>query len=155
MIDRAPPLPSLPEPKKKNGVFSSSANLALGNRLDPAQREVDGNGHDANDPNRLLVIRPMIAEDDGEDDAAEIARAARAAGDDAVGERVNVGHEAEDGAVGALEEEGEAGHEAEHGALGVGIREADGELEDPRDEDVGVHEGLFAPDARAGVEGVG
>ena len=63
--------------------------------------------------------------------------------------------EAEDGAVGALEEEGHAGHEAEHGALVVAVGEADGDLEGAGDDGVGVDEGFLAPDAGAGVEGVG
>ena len=130
-------------------------NLALWNGPDPAQRQIDRNGNDTDDPNRLLVILALVPENDREDDAAEIARPARAAGDDAVGMRVHVGHEAEDGAVGALEEEGEAGHEAEHGALLVAVRQADGELEDARQDGVRVHEVLFAPDAGAGVDGVG
>ena len=130
-------------------------NLPLGNGSDPAQGQIDRNGNDTNDPDRLLVILALIPEDDGEDDAAEIARAARAAGDDAVGVGMDVGHEAEDGAVGALEEEGEAGDEAEHGALGVAVREADGELEDAGEDGVGVHEVFLAPDAGAAVDGVG
>ena len=130
-------------------------NLPLGDRPDPAQGQVDPNGDDADDPNGLFVIGALVAEDDGEDDAAEVADAARAAGDDAVGEGVHVGHEAEDGAVGALEEEGHARHEAEHGALVVAVGEADGDLERARDDGVGVHEVLLAPDAGAGVDGVG
>lgn len=130
-------------------------NLAFGDGLDPAQGEVDGDGHDADDPDDLVVAGAVVAEDDGEDDAAEVAGAAGAAGDDAVGEGVDVGHEAEDGAVGALEEEGEPGHEAEHGALVVAVGQADGELEGAREEQVPVHEVLLAPDAGAGVDEVG
>ena len=139
--------------KKKHPLMPT--NLALWNRSDPAQGEVDGNGDDADDPDGLLVIGALVPEDDGEDDAAEVARSPRAAGDDAVGVRVDVRHEAEDGAVGALEEEGEPGHEAEHGALLAAVGEADGELEDAREDRVGVDEVFFAPDARAGVDGVG
>lgn len=129
--------------------------LAFRNGLDPAQGQIDSNGHDADDPNDLVVPRAIVPEDDGEDDAAEVPGAARAARDDAVGEGVDVGHEAEDGAVGALEEEGEAGDEAEHGALVVAVGEADGDLEGAGQDRVRVHEVLFAPDARAGVDGVG
>ena len=131
------------------------ADLPLWNRSDPAQGQIDRNGNNTNDPDRLLVILPLIPEYDREDDATQIARPPRAARDDAVGIRVHVGHEAEDGAVGALEEEGEAGHEAEHGALVVAVREADGELEDAGEDRVGVHEVFFPPDAGAGVDGVG
>ena len=129
--------------------------LPLWNRSDPAQRQIDRNRDDADDPNRLLVILPLIPEYDREDDAAEIAGPTSAARDDAVGIRMHVRHEAEDGAVGALEEEGEAGDEAEHGALLVAVGEADGEFEDAGEDGVSVDEVLFAPDAGAGVDGVG
>ena len=130
-------------------------NLPLWNRSDPAQRQIDRNRNDADDPNRLLVILPLISEYDREDDATEIAQPPRAARDDSVGMRVHVGHEAEDGAVGALEEEGEAGDETEHGALLVAVGEADGEFEDAGEDRVSVDEVLFAPDAGAGVDPVG
>ena len=130
-------------------------NLPFRNGSDPAQGQIDRNGNDANDPNGLFVIRPLVPEDNCEDNAAEIAHRARAARDDAVGERVHVRHEAEDGAVGALEEEGEAGDEAEHGALVVAVLQADGDFEGAGEEDVAVDEVLLAPDAGAGVDGVG
>ena len=130
-------------------------NLPLRNGSDPAQRQIDRNRNDADDPNRLLVLLALIPEDDREDDATEIARPPRAARDDAIGIRVHVRHEAEDGAVGALEEEGEAGHETEHGALVVAVREADGEFEDAGEDGVGVDEVLLAPDAGALVDLVG
>lgn len=131
------------------------AHLSLRDRPNPAQRQVDHDGDDADDPDGLFVILALVPEDDGEDDAAQVADAARAPGHDAVGERVHVRHEAEDGPVGALEEEGHAGHEAEHGALVAAVREPDGDLEGPRDDGVGVDEVLLAPDAGAGVDGVG
>lgn len=130
-------------------------NLPLRDRPDPAQRQVDDDGNDANDPNGLLIIRALVPEDDGEDDATHVADTARAAGDDAVGVRVHVRDEAEDGAVGALEEEGHAGDEAEHGALVVAVGETDGDLEGAGDDGVGVHEVFLAPDTGAGVDGVG
>ncbi len=130
-------------------------NLPLGNRPDPAQRQIDRNGNDANDPNRLLIILALVPEYDGEDDAAQVARRARAPRDDAVGIGMHVRHEAEDGAIGALEEEGHAGDEAEHRALVVAVCETDGDLERAREDGVGVDEVLLAPDAGAGVEGVG
>ena len=130
-------------------------NLPFGNRLDPAQGQVDGDGHDANDPNGLLIVRAVVPKDDGEDDSAKVAGGARAAGDDAVGKGVHVRYEAEDGTVGALEEEGHARHEAEHGALVVAVGEADSELEHAGEDREGVDEVFLAPDAGAGVDGVG
>lgn len=64
-------------------------------------------------------------------------------------------HEAKDGTVGAFEEEGHAGDETEHGALVVTVCETDGDLEGAGDDGVGVHEVFLAPDAGAGVDGVG
>ena len=130
-------------------------NLALWNGPNPAERQVDHDGNDADDPDGLFIIGAHVAEDDGEDDAAEVADAARGTGHDAVGKGVDVGHEAEDGAVGALEEEGHARDEAEHGALVVAVGEADGDLERAGDDGIRVDEVLLAPDAGAGVDGVG
>ncbi len=132
-----------------------STNLPFRNRPNPAQRQIDHNSNDANDPNGLLIIRALVPEDDGEDDTAEVTNAARAAGDDAVGVGVYVRHEAEDGAVGALEEERHAGDEAEHGAFVVAVCETDGDLEGAGDDGVGVHEVFLAPDAGTGIDGVG
>ena len=130
-------------------------NLPLRNRSYPAHRQIDRNGHQSNNPDGLFIILALVPEDDGEDDPPQIANAPRAARDDAVCKRVHVGHEAEDGAVGALEEERHARDETEHGVLVVAVRETDGELEDAREDGVGVDEVLLAPDAGAGVDGVG
>ena len=143
------------EKSKEKNKHLMPTNLPFRNRPDPAQGQVDRDGNDADDPNGLLVILALVPEDDGEDDAAQVARGARAAGDDAVGKGVHVRHETEDGAVGALEEEGHAGHETEHGALAVAVLEPDGDLERARDDGVGVDEVFLAPDAGAGVDGVG
>ena len=130
-------------------------NLALRNRPNPTQRQIDRDSDDTDDPNGLLVIRALVPKDDSEDDATQIANAARAAGDDAVREGVHMRHEAEDGTVGALEEESHAGDETEHGALVVAVCKADGDLECAGDDGVGVDEVFLAPDAGAGVDGVG
>ena len=50
--------------------------------FNPGQRQIDPNRHDANDPKHLGVIFMVVPEDDGEDDTAQIARGAGAAGDD-------------------------------------------------------------------------
>ncbi len=57
--------------------------LALGDRPDPTEGQVDGDGDDTHDPERLGVILAQDTEDDGEDDAAEVAGGARHAGYDA------------------------------------------------------------------------
>ena len=130
-------------------------NLPFRNRSYPAHRQIDPNGNNPDNPNGLFVILALVPEDDGEDDAPQVPDAARAARDDAVCKGVHVRHEAEDGAVGALEEERHARDETEHGALVVAVRETNRELEDARDDGVGVDEVLLAPDAGAGVDGVG
>lgn len=61
-----------------------SPNLPLGNRPDPAERQIDRDGNDADDPEHLAVVLAVVAEDDGEDDAAKVSRGAGAAGDDAL-----------------------------------------------------------------------
>ena len=58
------------------------SDLALGDGPDPAEREVDDDGNDADDPKHLAVVLAVVAEDDGEDDAAKVTRSAGAAGDD-------------------------------------------------------------------------
>ena len=58
-------------------------NLSPGNRLDPTQRKVDGNGNDPNDPKHFGVVFTVVAEDDGEDDTAKVACSSCAARDDA------------------------------------------------------------------------
>ena len=63
-------------------LFLVTADLPLGDGSDPAEREVDGDGYDADDPEHLAVVFAVVAEDDGEDDAAEVARSASAARDD-------------------------------------------------------------------------
>ena len=97
----------------------------------------------------------MVPEDDREDDAAEIARRARAAGHDAVGMRMHMGHEGEVRAVARFEEEGHAGDESEHGAVGVGVGETDGDEEGAGEDGEDVDEDLLAPDVGVAVDEVG
>ena len=53
------------------------ANLDFGNRSNPAEGEVDGDGDDAHDPEDLAVIFTVVAENNGEDDATQVARCTR------------------------------------------------------------------------------
>ena len=46
--------------------------LVLGNRPDPADGQVHGDVHDADDPEDSTVVCAVVAEDDGEYDATEI-----------------------------------------------------------------------------------
>lgn len=61
-----------------------TANLAFGNRSNPTQAKVDSDGHDADDPENFGVVFAVVAEDDGEDDTAEVSGCAGASGDDTV-----------------------------------------------------------------------
>lgn len=79
------PHPTKPWPPTSPPSFTASAppDLAPGDRPDPAQRQIDGDGHDADDPEDFCVVLVVVAEDDGEDDAAEVSRRAGDAGYDA------------------------------------------------------------------------
>ncbi len=59
-------------------------NLPLRDGPDPAEPQVDRDGNDANDPKHLAVVLAVVAEDDGEDNTAEVSRGTGAAGDDAL-----------------------------------------------------------------------
>ena len=85
-----------------------STNLALGNRLDPADCQVDGDGHNTNDPQGLVPGGVVVPEHNGEDDTTKVTTGTGEARDDTIGVWVNVWHERVVQAVGALEEEGEA-----------------------------------------------
>ena len=50
-----------------------TSDLSLWDRSYPRDSNVDGNGYDANNPDRSGVVGSIGANDDGEDDAAEIA----------------------------------------------------------------------------------
>lgn len=117
--------------RKRDRESSSAADLTSRDRGDPAEREVEQNGDDADDPERLGVVRAIIheAEDDAEEHAAEITGGARGAGDDAVGVRVDVRDEAEVAPVARLEEHGHEGDEADEDGQLVGVHHADGDEE--------------------------
>lgn len=68
------------------------SNLALRNRWDPAHQNIDANDDDANDPETLGVIGDL-PEDDGKDDATQIATCAGETRHHTVCVRVDVRHE--------------------------------------------------------------
>lgn len=76
--------PSTPLPPTQRSQILMPPNLPLRNRPDPAQCQVDRNGNDADDPKHLAIVLAVVTEDDGEDNAAEVACGTRAAGDDAL-----------------------------------------------------------------------
>ena len=55
-----------------------AANLSLGNRSDPTDRKVNGDGNYANDPEHSPVICSVISENDSEDDTTQVASCAGA-----------------------------------------------------------------------------
>lgn len=59
-----------------------AANLAFWDRSNPAQADVDGDVHNADDPKHLTVVLAVISENDGEYDAAEVSGGAGEAGYD-------------------------------------------------------------------------
>lgn len=95
-----------------------STDLALWQRRNPTDCQVDGNMNDADDPAGSGVAAAVVdePEDDGEHHAAQVAAAAGAPGQDAVGGGMDVRHEGEIGTVACLYEEGGHGDEANHGA---------------------------------------
>lgn len=59
-------------------------NLPLRDGPDPAKAQVDRDGDDTNDPKHLAVVLAVVAEDDGENDTAEVSCGTGAAGNDAL-----------------------------------------------------------------------
>lgn len=127
-------------------IASASANLALGNWLDPHEGEVDPDSHGPDYPERLGVILAKNTKDDRENDTAKIAGGAGATGHDTVSVRVHMGHKRKVGAVAGVHEEGHARNKTEHSVLVVRVREADSELEGGGDEGERVEEPFLAPD---------
>lgn len=54
-------------------MILATTNLSLVSRRDPGDGKVEANGDDTDDPDNLAVVHTIVAEDNGEDDAAEIA----------------------------------------------------------------------------------
>ena len=131
------------------------SNLSLRNRSYPAQRQIDRNGHNANNPKHLRIILAQIPENNRKDNAPEIPTRARTPAHDAVGVGMHMRHETEDCAVARFEEQGHPGDEPEHRAVGLWIGGADGDEESSGDDGEDVDEVFLAPDARALVDGVG
>lgn len=129
-------------------------NLPLRNRSDPAQRKINGNSHNPNNPKHLLVILVIVSENDGEDDTTQIANGPRASRDDTVSIRVHVRHEREIGTVARFEEEGHAGNETKHRTLVVRIRKTNRNLEHARHNGESVYQEFLTPYAGLGVDGV-
>lgn len=100
-----------------------TANLSLGQGRDPAHRKVERDVNDANDPETHRKVLALVheAEDDGKDDAAEVAAAARESGQDAVGKGVDVRHERKVGSVARLVEDRHEHDEADKGAHSAAV----------------------------------
>lgn len=63
-----------------DNTSSCPGHLAFGNRTNPTNSQVGSQGDDTNDPQRLSILLPIISEDDGEDDSAQIAEATNESG---------------------------------------------------------------------------
>lgn len=93
-----------------------------------------------------MEVGTVVAEDDGKDDTAKIARGTCDTGDNTVGVGVNMRHERVVDAVGALHEESQtAADEADQGSLVLGIDCADDYTEHTREHAVDVQKDLLAP----------
>lgn len=130
---------------------SVTPNLALRNRPDPAQPQIDRNRNDANDPEHLRVVLAQIPEDNCKYDTPQVAARPGTPAHDAVGVRMHVRHEAENRAIAGFQEECHAGNEPEHGGMGFGVSGADGDKEGTSDNSQHVDEVFLAPDVRAPV----
>ena len=62
----------------QTSIYLVTSDLTLGNRPDPAKREVDNDGNDANDPEHLAVVFAAVPEDDGKDDTTKVTGSTRA-----------------------------------------------------------------------------
>lgn len=102
-----------------------ATDLALGNRPNPQGHDVEAQDDGADNHERAGDVRRVLgvegeAEDDGEDDATEVAHGARESGDDTVRVRVHVRDEREVEAVGASDEEDEGDANDEDGGVEAG-----------------------------------
>lgn len=120
-------------PAEKESL-SSSTNLSLRNRLNPADGQVDTNHEHANDPNtprvvyhlRTLDCIDVVSEDDGKDDASKVSAGTGESRHDAIRIRVDVRDQGKVQAVGSFEEEGESdADKADHSRKVVRVGETD------------------------------
>lgn len=72
-IQNANPFHSIPlrQPNRQRTILTAT-DLSLADRRDPAYQKVDTNGHDTNNPEDLAIVCAVVAEDDSEDNAAEV-----------------------------------------------------------------------------------
>lgn len=68
--------PKRAKDQEKMILVLASTNLPFRYWPNPAQRQVDRDSHDANDPEDLMVVLVVVAEYDGKDDAAQVTRRA-------------------------------------------------------------------------------
>lgn len=126
---------------------SVTSNLALGNWLDPANGHIGADSNRANDPEAFRIIRAIVPEDDGKDDATKATGCASGTTNNAVCEWMHVRDVCEVQTVGTLEEECGSGNESEHCRLLVRVYFADDDKEDARDDGIDMQHDLFAPHA--------
>ncbi len=141
-----------PQGRARSQPRSTTPNLPLRNRPDPAQRQIDRNRDNANDPEHLRVILAHIPEDNREHNSPQVAAGPGTSAYKAVGVRMHVRHEAENPAVAGFEEERHGGDEPEHGGMGFGVGGADGDEEGAGDDGEDVDEVFLAPDVRSPID---
>lgn len=71
-----PPISTTSQAKRR----STTTDLPFGYRSNPDKGEIKYDDYYTHDPERARIVRAIVAEDDGKDDAAEIARSAYKAG---------------------------------------------------------------------------
>ena len=155
-----------------------TTNLPLGDGSDPAQRKVNSNSHDANNPKHFGVVLVVIPEDDSKDDASKIARSARASGYDTyciqpsaslhhihirkarekrdqgltIRMRMHMWHKTEIRPVARLQEKRHPSHEPKHGIPRTGVRGANRNEKNTGDDGQGMDQDLLAPHACSRVD---
>lgn len=98
-------------PKIFSTKISASADLTLGYRSDPRHRNIERHDHDTADPETLGIICVVESEEDGEDNATQIAGGTGDTRKDAICEWVDMRHQGEIGAVACFKEDGHGGDE--------------------------------------------
>lgn len=131
------------------------SNLALRNRLNPTQTQVNSNSHDPNNPEHLSIVLPIIPKNNSKHNPPEIPRRARAARHDPVSMGMHMRHEREIRAIARIHEEGHASHKPEHRVLVMRVCKADSDEEDAADDGHEVDPDLLAPDVAVAVDDVG
>jgi hypothetical protein len=125
--------------------------LPLGQRSDPRTSQIDPNRNRANDPNRLVIMRTIIPEDNRKDNPTEIPTCTYKTTQDPIRERVHVRYDSEVGSIRGIHEDCKPGNESKHRGFVVRICEADSEFEATHYDAAEDKPAFLAPDRAGGL----